>query len=50
MSKQRVAALRVKAAKYRALGLQTNDGETAAEILTLAAETEQQARDLEQSE
>ena len=45
-----IAELRSKAAKYRALGRQTTDDETAHEIFTLAAELEQQALDMEQSQ
>lgn len=49
MSKeQEVAALRAKAAKYRALGRQSNDGATAHETFALAAELEQKARALDQ--
>ena len=48
MSKeQEAAALRVKAAKYRVLGRQTNDDATAHEILALAAQLEKRARDID---
>lgn len=48
MSKEQdAAALKAKAAKYRVLGRQANDDKTAYEILTLAAELERQARDLD---
>jgi hypothetical protein len=40
--------LRDKAAKYRAMARQSNDDETANAIFQLAAELEQQARDIEQ--
>jgi hypothetical protein len=47
MSKEQEAIrLRAKAAKYRALGRLSNDDTTAHEILSLAAQLEQQARDL----
>jgi hypothetical protein len=45
-----IVELRSKATKYRALGRQTTDDETAHEIFTLAAELEQQAREMEQNE
>jgi hypothetical protein len=42
--------LKAKAAKYRALARKTNDDETANRIFKLAAELEQQARELERGE
>jgi hypothetical protein len=43
-----IAELRTKAAKYRVLARASNDDEAAHGIFALAAELEQQARDLEQ--
>jgi hypothetical protein len=48
--KQDVAGLRAKAARYRAMARQSDDDATAHEIFTLAAELEQQARNIEQGE
>jgi hypothetical protein len=45
---QRIAELRAKAAKYRAMARQSNDDETAHGIFKLAAELEQQACDMDQ--
>ena len=45
---ERVAVLRAKAAKYRSMGRQRTDDKAAHEAFTLAAELEQQARDIEQ--
>lgn len=48
MSKEQEAAkLRAKAAKHRALARASNDDATVHEIFALAAEIEQQARDLD---
>jgi hypothetical protein len=50
MSKeQNIAELRARAAKYRAFARQATDDLTAREVFTLAAELEQQARDIEQN-
>jgi hypothetical protein len=46
--KQRVAELRAKAAQYRAIARQSDDEDTAHGIFRLAAQLEQQARDLDQ--
>jgi hypothetical protein len=46
--KQRIAELRAEAAKYRAMARQSDDDETAHGIFALAAQIEQQARDIEQ--
>jgi hypothetical protein len=46
--KQRVAELRARAAKSRVIARQSNDEEEAHRIFKLAAELEQQARDMEQ--
>jgi hypothetical protein len=50
MRKKDIPELRAKAAKYRALARQSNDDEAAQGIFELAAELEQQARDIEQDE
>jgi hypothetical protein len=50
IKKQRIAELRAEAAKYRAVARQSNDEETAPGIFRLAAQLEQQARDMEQDE
>jgi hypothetical protein len=47
---ERVAELRDKASKYRALARQSNDDKAAQGIFELAAELEQQARDMEKEE
>jgi F420-dependent methylenetetrahydromethanopterin dehydrogenase len=49
MRKKDIPELRAKAAEYRALARQTADDESAHEIFSLAAELEQQARDIEQN-
>jgi hypothetical protein len=48
MDQFRVKELRDEAAKYRAIARRTNDDETANRVFKLAAELEQQARDIEQ--
>jgi hypothetical protein len=42
------AELRAEAVKYRAIARRSNDEETAHGIFSLAAQLEQQARDMEQ--